>query len=189
MRYLRRQFRFPLLPGFLGMVITVLLVFNFFFLFQFFYSSSSALFNWSSTQVLLNNWATFCAGGLPNVQFFSPTWLWWGSNPRPPDYQADILPPDHAAPPFSPCFEHWFFTSHHIGVKTNIGHLRLFYQGFRSSSGLGIIRKKSMDSLSIHMLLMYFLKYCSLDSSPDSHFYPIDSCLASTCLPCCSMLV
>ena len=39
-----------------------------------------------------------CAGGLPIVLFFvSTTWLRWGLNPRPPDYQADALPPDHAA--------------------------------------------------------------------------------------------
>ena len=28
--------------------------------------------------------------------FVFPTrWLWWGLNPRPFDYQADVLPPDH----------------------------------------------------------------------------------------------
>ena len=35
---------------------------------------------------------------MSNFRFF-PTWLWWGLNPRPPDYQADVLSPDHAAPP------------------------------------------------------------------------------------------
>ena len=30
--------------------------------------------------------------------FVFPSWLYWGSNHRPPDYQADVLSPDHAAP-------------------------------------------------------------------------------------------
>ena len=35
--------------------------------------------------------------GLSQCPFFVfPTrWLWWGLNPRPSDYQADVLPPDH----------------------------------------------------------------------------------------------
>ena len=43
----------------------------FFFLqfFQFFYRPSSALISWSSTQVLLNNWCTFCAGSFPMSNF------------------------------------------------------------------------------------------------------------------------
>ena len=38
--------------------------------------------------------------GLSQCPFFVfPTrWLWWGLNPRPSDYQADVLPPDHPAP-------------------------------------------------------------------------------------------
>ena len=30
---------------------------------------SSALISWSSTQVLVDHWGTFCAGGYPNVHF------------------------------------------------------------------------------------------------------------------------
>ena len=39
--------------------------------------------------------------GLSQCPFFVfPTrWLWWGLNPRPSDYQADVLPPDQPAPP------------------------------------------------------------------------------------------
>ena len=81
---------------FLGLYIR--LVFSVFF--WFLSRPSSALISWSSTQVLVDHWGTFCAGGYPNVHFFVfPTrWLWWGLNPRPSDYQADVLPPDHPAP-------------------------------------------------------------------------------------------
>ena len=30
---------------------------------------SLALFHWSSTQVLLDHWGPFCAGGYPNINF------------------------------------------------------------------------------------------------------------------------
>ena len=33
------------------------------------FSPSSALISWSSTQVLVVHWYTFCAGGNPNVHF------------------------------------------------------------------------------------------------------------------------
>ena len=36
---------------------------------RFFFRSSLALYRWSSTQILPDYWGTFCAGGLPNVQF------------------------------------------------------------------------------------------------------------------------
>ena len=38
--------------------------------------------------------------GLSQCPFFVfPTrWLWWGLNPQPSDYQADVLLPDHPAP-------------------------------------------------------------------------------------------
>ena len=54
-----------------------------FYPFRFFYRSSPALYHLSSTQILLDYWGTFCAGGLPNIQFlflvaagFKPTSLW-----------------------------------------------------------------------------------------------------------------
>ena len=41
----------------------------FFFLNRFLSRPSSALISWSSPQVLVDNWGTFCAGGYPNVHF------------------------------------------------------------------------------------------------------------------------
>ena len=41
----------------------------FFFFFQFLSRPSSALISWSSTQVLVDHWGTFCAGGYPYVHF------------------------------------------------------------------------------------------------------------------------
>ena len=39
------------------------------FFFFFLSRPSSALISWSSTQVLVDHWGTFCAGGYPNVHF------------------------------------------------------------------------------------------------------------------------
>ena len=65
-----------------------------FFFFSVFFSfrPSSASISWSSTQVLLANRGTFCAGSFPMSNFrFYLHGLQRDSNPRPPDYQADIL--------------------------------------------------------------------------------------------------
>ena len=40
-----------------------------FFLFVFLSRPSAALMSLSSTQVLVDHWGTFCAGGYPNVHF------------------------------------------------------------------------------------------------------------------------
>ena len=43
--------------------------FFFFLILKFISRPSSALISWSSTQVLVDHWGTFCAGGYPNVHF------------------------------------------------------------------------------------------------------------------------
>ena len=45
------------------------------FSFSFTSAPSSALISWSSTQVLLDRWGTFCAGEPPNVQFWLSTYM------------------------------------------------------------------------------------------------------------------
>ena len=59
---------------------------------------SSALISWSFTPG--GPFGHLLCRGLSQCPFFIfPTrWLWWGLNPRPSDYQADVLPPDHPAP-------------------------------------------------------------------------------------------
>ena len=54
---------------FLKIIRLVKLFAPFFFFFRFLSRPSSALISWSSTQVLVDHWGTFCAGGYPNVHF------------------------------------------------------------------------------------------------------------------------
>ena len=61
------------------------------FFFSFLSRPSSALISSSSTQVLVDHWGTFCAGGYPNVHF-----SFFHLHGCSGDYQADTLPPDHA---------------------------------------------------------------------------------------------
>ena len=53
--------------GGVGMTYNVFVFFQIFFSFS--HRPSSALISWSSTQVLVDHWGTFCAGGYPNVHF------------------------------------------------------------------------------------------------------------------------
>ena len=57
-------------------------------------------YRWSSTkscgQLAIGHTS---AGGFPIVQFPFPYVAAVGFEPRPFDYQADVLPPDHAATP------------------------------------------------------------------------------------------
>ena len=84
----------------LALLVKTLHLWNFYLFFFFLSRPSSALISWSSTQVLVDHWGTFCAGGYPNVHFsfFLPGGCGGGLNPRPSDYQADVLPPDQPAP-------------------------------------------------------------------------------------------
>ena len=62
--------------------------------------------------------------GLSQCPFFVfPTrWLWWGLNPRPSDYQADVLPPDHPAVLCHPCHTY----TQNLASTLKICHLSSF---------------------------------------------------------------
>ena len=54
---------------YVGRHLKVKILFLLFFLLLFLSRPSSALISWSSTEVLVDHWGTFCAGGYPNVLF------------------------------------------------------------------------------------------------------------------------
>ena len=85
----------------ISQIFTLSLYFFFFFFFFRFLSRPSSAFD----QLVFHSGPGgplehLLCRGLSQCPFFVfPTrWLWWGLNPRPSDYQADLLPPDH--PPY-----------------------------------------------------------------------------------------